>query len=94
MLWPSALHALSPTRPPCALYCTAGFWAAATAAFNRSYGLTTFREQSRWKLLLLWPFLLLTSAEFRQQWWAAVRGQRVGPAAAKGQAADGEQFMA
>lgn len=54
----------------------AGFWAAATAAFNRRYGLTTYREESRWRLLLLWPLLLLTSPEFREQFWAAVRHGR------------------
>lgn len=56
----------------------AGFWAAATAAFNRQFSLTTYREESRWRLLLLWPLLLLTSAEFREQFWAAVRGRRPG----------------
>lgn len=56
----------------------AGFWAAATAAFNRGYQATVFKEESRWRLLLLWPLLLLTNAEFRQQFWAAVRGRRSG----------------
>lgn len=56
----------------------AGFWVAATAAFNRRFSLTTYREESRWRLLLLWPLLLLTSAEFREQFWAAVRGRRAG----------------
>jgi hypothetical protein len=56
----------------------AGFWAAMTTAFNRRFSLTTYREESRWRLLLLWPFLLVTSAEFREQFWAAVRGQRPG----------------
>lgn len=54
----------------------AGFWAAATAAFHRRYHLTTYREGSRWQMLLLWPLLLLTSAEFRRQFWAALRGRR------------------
>lgn len=70
----------------------AGFWAAATAAFNRRYGLTTYREESRWRLLLLWPLLLLTSPEFREQFWAAVRhGRRAGSGGGHTFAAGGKQ---
>ncbi|KAL4447294.1 hypothetical protein ABPG77_007327 [Micractinium sp. CCAP 211/92] len=54
----------------------AGFWAAATAAFNRRFHLTIYKEGSRWRLLLLWPVLLIVSPEFRQQFMAAVRGIR------------------
>ncbi|PRW56838.1 Peptidyl-prolyl cis-trans isomerase FKBP20- chloroplastic [Chlorella sorokiniana] len=59
----------------------AGFWAAMTTAFNRRFSLTTYREESRWRLLLLWPFLLVTSAEFREQFWAARRPEAMEGAA-------------
>lgn len=55
----------------------AGFWAAATAAFHRRFHLTIYKEGSRWRLLLLWPLLLVISPEFRQQFLAAVRGRRL-----------------
>lgn len=76
---PSALH-MDPLSSLGLLLAAAlaGFWVAATAAFNRRFSLTTYREESRWRLLLLWPLLLLTSAEFREQFWAAVRGRRPG----------------
>lgn len=63
------VHAAAPTA-------AAGFWAAATAAFNRRFHLTIYKEGSRWRLLLLWPVLLIVSPEFRQQFMAAVRGIR------------------
>ena len=56
----------------------AGFWASATAALHRNYGLTSYAESARWRLLAAWPLLLLTSPEFREQFWAAVRGPRGG----------------
>lgn len=65
---------------PCAWSCStaaAGFWAAATAAFYRRFHLTIYKEGSRWRLLLLWPLLLVISPEFRQQFLAAVRGRRL-----------------
>lgn len=52
----------------------AGAFAAVTANFHRNYGLTTFSEASRWKLLLLWPVLALSSKRFRQQFLKAIRG--------------------
>lgn len=65
---------------PCAWSCStaaAGFWAAATAAFHRRFHLTIYKEGSRWRLLLLWPLLLVINPEFRQQFLAAVRGRRL-----------------
>ncbi|GAB4813580.1 hypothetical protein N2152v2_000626 [Parachlorella kessleri] len=59
----------------------AGSWAVATAAFSSGYHLTPYREGKRWLMLLLWPLLLVTSAEFRGQFWAAVRGRRLGTGA-------------
>lgn len=94
---PPSRHCGMHAAPPSALYAgpwatlglvaaaaLAGFWAAATAAFNRRYGLTIYKEDARWRLLLLWPLLLLTSAEFREQWWAAVRGRQAGPPSQQG----------
>ena len=75
---PAATH-LAPSLGLLLAAALAGFWAAATAAFNRRFDLTIYREESRWRLLLLWPLLLLTSAEFRRQFWAAARGRRAGP---------------
>lgn len=62
---------------------------SATAAFNRGFALTPYKEQSRWLMLLLWPVYVLVSPEFRQQWVAAVRGRRP-PASGE----DGGQFVA
>ena len=73
----SCRHFSSPAAARLTVRCSlpAGFWAAATAAFNRGYQMTTFKEDSRWRLLLLWPLLLLTNRDFRVQFWAAVRGR-------------------
>lgn len=92
---PSALH-LGPLHGAGLLVAAAvaGFWAALTTTFHRRFYLTTYKESSRWLLLLAWPFLLPTSAQFRQQFVAALRGQRAPPAhkeQPKGRA-DGEQF--
>jgi hypothetical protein len=81
---PPMVACMSPPLP-------AGGWAAATAAFGRAYHLTTYGERKRWLLLLLWPLLLLFSRDFRQQFWAAVRGRRPGRAGADGPgSAEGE----
>lgn len=58
----------------------AGAYAALAAAFTRNLRLTTYNSKTGWQLGLLWPFLVVTSKGFREQFFAAVRGQR--PAAA------------
>ncbi len=55
----------------------AAAWAAVTAGFARRYELTTYSNASRVKLLLLWPLLAPFSASFRQQFVAALRGERI-----------------
>lgn len=55
----------------------AGAYAAVTAAFNRNYGLTTYKQQGKWQLLLLWPFLIPFSNSFRQQFVSALKGEKV-----------------
>lgn len=56
---------------------SAGAYAAVTAAFNRNYELTTYKQQGKWQLLLLWPFLLPFSKNFRQQFVSALKGEKV-----------------
>ena len=48
-------------------------WAGVTALFARNYGLTTFGEASRWKLLAAWPYLAAFSSKFRAQFVSALR---------------------
>lgn len=55
----------------------AGAYAAITAAFNRNYDLTTYKQGGKWQLLLLWPFLLPLSKSFRQQFISALKGEKV-----------------
>lgn len=45
--------------------------------FNHKYDLTTYSEESRWKLLFLWPFLVLFNKSFRSQFLSALRGVQV-----------------
>lgn len=61
-----------------------GFWAAAAARFHQHFQLTTFKDQHRWWMVLLWPLLLLLSSEFRQQFLAALRGRQAGAGGAEG----------
>ncbi|GIL63266.1 hypothetical protein Vafri_17367 [Volvox africanus] len=61
-----------------------------TAAFNRNYALTNYAESKRWLLLALWPLLFLFSAKFREQFAAAIRGERV-PLKREAQVASDEQ---
>ena len=75
--------------PPSPTPSWTGAWAAATAAFNRGFALTPYKEQSRWGLLLLWPLYLLASPEFRAHWLAAVRGRRPPASGGAGAAGDG-----
>lgn len=80
---PPAAASLSPAAAgpgPAALLSVAvlvGGYAALTAAFNRNYQLTSYAEQKRWLLLALWPLLFLFSPKFREQFSAAVKGERV-----------------
>jgi hypothetical protein len=55
----------------------AGAYAAVTAAFNRNYELTTYKQQGKWQLLLMWPVLALFSKNFRQQFVSALKGEKV-----------------
>lgn len=55
----------------------AGAYAAVTAAFNRNYELTTYKQQGKWQLLLAWPLLALFSKNFRQQFISALKGEKV-----------------
>ncbi|KAF6260362.1 hypothetical protein COO60DRAFT_900351 [Scenedesmus sp. NREL 46B-D3] len=55
----------------------AGAYAAITAAFNRNYELTTFKEQGKLQLLLMWPVLAPFSKSFRQQFVSALKGEKV-----------------
>ncbi len=75
----SAVAPLSPFNPGFvgALVLLGGY-ATLTAAFNRNYPLTNYAESKRWLLLALWPLLYLFSAKFREQFGAAIRGERVG----------------
>jgi hypothetical protein len=54
-----------------------GMYAALSAVFARNYDLTTYQQQKRWQLLLLWPVLVVVSKQFRQQWLSALRGEKV-----------------
>jgi hypothetical protein len=54
-----------------------GAYAAVTAAFNRNYELTTYKQQGKWQLLLMWPVLVLFSKNFRQQFVSALKGEKV-----------------
>ncbi|KAG2452230.1 hypothetical protein HYH02_003258 [Chlamydomonas schloesseri] len=80
---PAAAVSLSPTAAgpgPAVLLGVAvvvGGYAALTAAFARNYQLTNYAESKRWLLLALWPLLFLFSPKFREQFSAAVKGQRV-----------------
>ncbi|GLI70943.1 hypothetical protein VaNZ11_016040 [Volvox africanus] len=67
-----------------------GGFVTLTAAFNRNYSLTNYAESKRWLLLALWPLLFLFSAKFREQFAAAIRGERV-PLKREGQVASDEQ---
>jgi uncharacterized membrane protein YgcG len=55
----------------------AGAYAAVSAAFARNYDLTLYSDREKWKLLLLWPVLALTSQQFRRQFSSALRGEKV-----------------
>lgn len=54
----------------------AGAYAAVTSVFWRNYELTTYSEQGKWKLVLLWPVLASLSSQFRQQFIPALRGTK------------------
>jgi len=43
-------------------------WYQGTKRFLSTYQYSTFSDDYRWKLTLLWPFLLLTSPKFRREW--------------------------
>lgn len=75
----SPTHSTAPVFSPL-LFVTvlaAGAYAAVTAAFNRNYGLTTYKQQGKWQLLLLWPVLVMFSKNFRQQFTNALKGEKV-----------------
>ncbi|KAL6763355.1 hypothetical protein V8C86DRAFT_2499488 [Haematococcus lacustris] len=55
---------------------TAAAWALLAAQFARNVHLTKFSNDSGWRLGLMWPVLLATSPDFRQQFWCALRGQK------------------
>ncbi len=55
-----------------------GSYLALTVAFARNYALTNYMESKRWLLVMLWPLLFLFSPKFREQFAAAVRGQKAG----------------
>lgn len=55
----------------------AGAYAAVTAAFARNYDLTLYGQCEKWKLLLLWPVLALSSKTFWRQFSSALRGEKV-----------------
>jgi hypothetical protein len=52
-------------------------WAGVTALFARNFGLTTFSDSSKPRLLLTWPYLAAFSKKFRGQLASALRGERV-----------------
>ena len=54
-----------------------GAYAAVTAAFARNFDLTTYQRQRKFQLVLLWPFLVIASPEFRQQLVSALKGEKV-----------------
>lgn len=60
-----------------AVFILAGAYAAVTTAFAKAYDATIFKEEAKWKLLLLWPFLLVLSKKFRQQFTAVFTGRPV-----------------
>lgn len=47
-------------------------WYQGTKRFLKMYQYSTFSVEYRWKLVLLWPILLLTSPKFRDGWENAV----------------------
>lgn len=59
-----------------ALAAAGAAYVAASMSFLRNYHLTVYAARWRWLLAALWPLLLLGSARFREQFLAAVRGQR------------------
>lgn len=72
-------HTAAPMFSPLLLAAVvlAGAYAAITTAFNRNYELTTYKQQGKWQLVLLWPVLALFSRGFRQQFSSALRGEKV-----------------
>lgn len=75
----SPTHSTTPVFSPLlfAAVLAAGAYAAVTAAFNRNYDLTTYKQQGKWQLLLLWPVLVMFSNNFRQQFTSALKGEKV-----------------
>ncbi len=51
-------------------------YAFLTARFLKNFESTVFKRGSGWKLALLWPVLFAGSPSFRQEFLAAVKGQR------------------
>jgi hypothetical protein len=54
-----------------------GAYAAVTAAFARNFELTTYQQQRKWQLLLMWPVLAIASPQFRRQLVSALKGEKV-----------------
>ncbi|KAK9813081.1 hypothetical protein WJX72_008576 [[Myrmecia] bisecta] len=52
----------------------AAVYALLTTTFLRNFDLTRYLRETRWKLALLWPVLLVTSENFREDFLRAVRG--------------------
>jgi hypothetical protein len=79
VLTPATTHAPAGLASPLLVLAVvlAGAYAAVTAAFARNFSLTTYGERSRWQLLALWPVLALLNKPFREQFSAAMRGERV-----------------
>lgn len=46
-------------------------WYHGAKRFLEVYRYTTFSEEHKWKVVFLWPFLLLTSPKFRKEWESA-----------------------
>eukprot|EP00195_Chlamydomonas_chlamydogama_P010732 CAMPEP_0202906644 /NCGR_PEP_ID=MMETSP1392-20130828/39875_1 /ASSEMBLY_ACC=CAM_ASM_000868 /TAXON_ID=225041 /ORGANISM="Chlamydomonas chlamydogama, Strain SAG 11-48b" /LENGTH=219 /DNA_ID=CAMNT_0049595267 /DNA_START=282 /DNA_END=942 /DNA_ORIENTATION=+ len=53
-----------------------GAYAAVAVAFARNFDLTTYSASSRLPLVLLWPILAIFNKRYRDQLFAALRGER------------------
>lgn len=54
-------------------------WYQGTKRFLQTYEYSTFSDDSKWKLMVAWPLLLLTSSKFRQEWKRASARSKTGP---------------
>ena len=54
-------------------------WYQGTKRFLQTYEYSTFSDDSKWKLMVAWPLLLLTSPKFRHEWERASARSNAGP---------------